>query len=91
MRPIVTSANRHQKKYEVNNPKVSSILLTGSFKAIFHVSSMSLTTHIKPKPKDSIFLVKYSRYSVYTSNVFNGVVSNKVRYTSVPNIHKCKL
>ena len=27
-RPIATSENRHQEKYEVNNPKVSSILLT---------------------------------------------------------------
>ena len=28
-RPTVTRENRHQKKYEVNNPKVSIILLTG--------------------------------------------------------------
>ena len=27
--PTVTSANRHQKKYKVNNPKVSSLSLTG--------------------------------------------------------------
>ena len=28
-RPTVTGANRHKKKYEVNNPKVSSISLPG--------------------------------------------------------------
>ena len=27
--PIVTSANRHQDKYEVNNPNVGSLLMTG--------------------------------------------------------------
>ena len=29
VRPTVTIANRRQKKYEVNNPKVGSLLLTG--------------------------------------------------------------
>ena len=62
-RPTVTSANRHHKKYEVKKPKL------GSF----------LTTQIGLKPKDCIFLVKLSRYSVCTSTVFNGVVPNKVR------------
>ena len=34
---------------------------------------------------------KFSRiYTVYTSTVFNGVVSYKVRQTSVPDSHKCK-
>ena len=27
--PTVTSENLHQKKYEVNNPKVGSLLMTG--------------------------------------------------------------
>ena len=29
VRPTVTNANRHQKKYEVNKPTLGSILLTG--------------------------------------------------------------
>ena len=29
VRPTVISANRHQKKCEVNNPKVGSLLMTG--------------------------------------------------------------
>ena len=28
-RPTVTNENLHQKKYELNNPKVGSILMTG--------------------------------------------------------------
>ena len=33
-RPIVTSANLHQTKYEVNNPKVSSLSLSGYLQSV---------------------------------------------------------
>ena len=33
---------------------------------------------------------KLSRYSVYTSNIFNGIVTDKFRQASSSNSHKCK-
>ena len=34
MSPTVTSANRHQTKYKVNNPKVSSLSLSGYLQSV---------------------------------------------------------
>ena len=47
-RPTVTSANRHYKKYEVNNPKVGSLSLTGwlkiSLPCLVNVSNQTYQT-----------------------------------------------
>ena len=55
------------------------------------VSSMLQTTWIKLEPKDCIFVVK-SLGIKFTPQLFPTVyIPNKVRETSAPNIHKCKL
>ena len=51
----------------------------------------NVNNHTDPTRTKGLYIsFKLSRYSVQTSTVFNCVVPNMVRYTSVPNSHKFK-
>ena len=89
-RPTVTSANHHQTKYEVKNPKLGSISMNGQLQSSCPCL-VDVSNHIDQTRTKVLYITcKLSRYSVYTSTVFNGVVSNKVRQTSAPNSYNYK-
>ena len=65
-RPTVTIANCHQKKYEVNNPKVGSLSLTGELQRYLHCL-INVANHTDWTITKGLYITrKLSRYSVYT-------------------------
>ena len=89
-RPTVTGAKLHQTKNEVNNPNVGSLLLTGYLQSSL-TYLVNVANHTDQTRTKVLYVPrKLSRCSVCPSIVFIGAISNKVRYTSAPNNHRCK-